>query len=489
MLPFTRRSLFVGVAAVMLSMSLANVGQAQHVRHDARSVDGQKMLKIYAKAVAKMKALPEGDPNSWTFQWYTHSVKGSTNKAAEIMRIYGAPMSPNKALAQDMWETCQAHHAGNNENEFLPWHRMYMYYFEEIIRDVSGDKTFTLPYWNYTVAGKFHGVIPPEFTMKNDPLFKSLYIENRNPGVNAGNPLAGTLSLDSLAECFYEPSSGHQGFNMKLDFGLHGTVHVLTGDGQNMGSVPWAARDPIFYLHHCNIDRLWASWNKAGRVNPTSIPTGPPSFIFAEKKMKVVAKVPDWLVPQTEKHGYCYDHYEPVPKCPTTPKLHLVALAAQLKVAAVKTKGVKLGDKNTHIKIEPLAVKEGAKPVPFHQRVKMLAQDKHLILVLKDLHADMQPGVLYNVYLELPEGATGDKAKPHLVGQINFFHAVAHGDHGHKAEPTGPEKFYSFDITKLAQTLHAKDLLHEHVMVTIGPAGQPADKANPVIGEISIIEH
>src|SRR5205823_2232246 len=142
-----------------------------------------------------------------------------------------------------------------------------------------------------------------------------LYVENRNPGVNASQPIvpssSGALNLDSLKECFYEPSSGHQGFNMQLDFGLHGTVHVQVGDTQNMGSIPWSAGDPIFWLHHCNIDRLWASWNKAGRTNPML--SG--QFTFAKKKTKILAQVADWMVPETEKHGYCYDKLESVPKC------------------------------------------------------------------------------------------------------------------------------------------------------------------------------
>ncbi|MBI3821883.1 MAG: tyrosinase family protein [Planctomycetes bacterium] len=492
------RWLIVGLAAISVLL-LPGPARAQHIRHDARSADGQKMLKIYAKAVAKMKATKEGDPDSWTFQWYTHNVKGPSgttaqNKAAEIMRIYGAPPSANKSLALDMWNTCQAH-GGQNENYFLPWHRAYIYYLEEIIRDVSGEKSFTLPYWNYSVAGANHGVLPPEFRMKNDPLFKSLYIENRNPGVNAGGSIDSSptgLSTIALEECFYQPTGGgtHQGFNMRLDFGLHGHVHVTTGDGMNMGSVQYAARDPIFYLHHCNIDRLWASWNKAGRKNSPPAPLPTVNWTFAEKKAKVIAKVNDWMVPETEKHGYCYDHYEAVPKCPTTFNLHLVAVAKQLRVANVKNKDIKLGAAHTHVKVETLAVKEGAKPVAFKERVKMLAQDKHLILVLKNLKADVQPGVIYNVYLELPEGAKGDKAKPHFVGHINFFGAVPHGDHGHeKVDPNAPERFRSFDITALARQLHAKNLLHEHVTVTIGPAGQPAEKSNPVIGEIHIIEH
>ena len=30
-------------------------------------------------------------------------------------------------------------------------------------------------------------------------------------------------------------------------------------------------RDPIFWLHHCNIDRLWQEWNEAGGVNTNDV--------------------------------------------------------------------------------------------------------------------------------------------------------------------------------------------------------------------------
>ena len=48
---------------------------------------------------------------------------------------------------------------------------------------------------------------------------------------------------------------------------LHDQVHGATGgrspDGQHagdMGMVPAAAFDPIFWSHHCMIDRLWYLW-------------------------------------------------------------------------------------------------------------------------------------------------------------------------------------------------------------------------------------
>jgi tyrosinase len=488
MFRFTQRSVIVGVAAVVLTASLANCSRAQAVRHDARSAEGKKMLMIYAKAVAKMKATPANDPDSWTFQWYTHSVRGDKTKAGELMAIFGPGSSPAKTLAQSMWDTCQPHTSPFSNEDFLPWHRMYLYYFEAIIRDVSGDKSFTLPYWNYSTPDPAtHGVIPPEFTKKNDPLFASLYVENRNPGINMGQPIdkgqpAGTLGTTSLAECFYDPTGGvHPGFCNALDFGLHGVVHVLVGDLKNMGSVPWSAQDPIFWLHHCNVDRLWASWNAGGRTNPT----GTGSFTFAQKKMKVVANITQWMDPKTETHGYCYDHLEPVPKCPTT-KAALVALVQnQLRVASVKSKEIKLGQGATRVTLAPLPTKAGAKPLPFNERIRALPKDKHVYLIVRNLHADAQPGVLYHLYLDLPKGAKDEKATPHFVGTVNFFHAVMHGGaHGKKA----PDNFYQFDITDLARALQAKNLLTASPSLTIIPAGTPEVKANPAIGEVTVIE-
>ena len=46
----------------------------------------------------------------------------------------------------------------------------------------------------------------------------------------------------------------------------HNTVHnTIAGDMATMLS----PRDPIFFLHHANIDQIWASWNRQGGVNPT----------------------------------------------------------------------------------------------------------------------------------------------------------------------------------------------------------------------------
>jgi hypothetical protein len=280
------------------------------IRYDVASERGQAMLKIYAGAVAAMMARPEGDPLNWEFQWYSHWVKGeldTSGKTSETARIYGSVPSAAHSLALKMWDGCQAHGPNEDEDFFLPWHRMYVWAFENIIRSVSGNATFTLPYWDYTNPSEF--AIPPQFRMQNDATYGALYRAARNAGVNAGQPIAdaNSLNLSILSEQSYSANGADSGFCEGLDNGLHGAVHVSVGNATDgMGVVPWAANDPIFWLHHCNIDRIWASWNAVGNANPTD-PTflGKP-FPFADPNGAEIDYVVSSFL-DTATVGYSYD--------------------------------------------------------------------------------------------------------------------------------------------------------------------------------------
>jgi hypothetical protein len=232
------------------------------------------MLHIYAEAVAAMKAKNSGDPKSWIFSGSptAYRIEPRSEAGATEGRCNRGGVSPGtptqKALALATWGTCQAHYTGHPDY-FLPWHRMYVFFFETIVRNVTGHLEFTLPYWDYSTPGPDHGIIPPQFRNSTDALWKILYVGKRNasdPNVNGGESIdlkdPNALDLDVLKKCDYSNIGSVTGFCSTLDGGLHGNVHVDIGDPQNMGSVPWAAGDPIFWLHHCNIDRLWASWNR-----------------------------------------------------------------------------------------------------------------------------------------------------------------------------------------------------------------------------------
>lgn len=489
----TRRSFVKGATILPFAVWLAEEGWAQPAavvtRWDARSAQGIANLKIYANAVTRMRnaaLFPEKNPRSWTFQWYTHQVKGLIqnnvqNKADAIQAIYGSTPSAWRSLALEMWNTCQAH-LGQPENYFLPWHRMYVLYIEQIVRKVTGQASFTLPYWNYSVSGANHGVIPPQFRMPNDPVFGSLYVDKRNPGVNNGQPIdagqpGNPLNLDALKQCKYGfTSSAVQGFNQTLDFGLHGNVHVLTGNNQNMGRVPWAAYDPIFYLHHCNIDRLWASWNAdPNRKNPNDAGFLNKTFVFANGDgVRVTPSISSVLNITTL--GYKYDRLEPLTPANCPPPGGLAA--ATRKLVASKVPRIPLGPGPIRASLE--APPSAQASVPLGDRITHLNPDRRLYLVVNDLQTDGAPGTVYHLYLELPPHA-GSTWTQYWVGTINFFAA----EHRHEG---GNPVSVSFDITDLAKRLKAQGRLGVKAELTIAPQGTPASEAKPTVGEVALHE-
>ena len=497
----SRRHLVAGgltaAGASLLPGVVNEANAATSIRYNLASANGQVMLKKYAQAVKLMMALPPSNPLSWTFQWYTHAVPTNTTKAAALASIFGPNPSPNKTLASAMWDTCQGHFAAAGEPYFCPWHRMYVCSFEEIIRTVLRDKKFTLPYWNYTAPAGY--AVPKEFRQQNDPLWGPLFRPDRNPTSNAGQPIfaAGGSASDlsaspAMAQTNYLPSGAISGFNQTLDFGLHGNVHVFTGNGVGMGQVPWAANDPIFWMHHCNIDRIWASWNNAGHINPTTAAWLNKVFVFAGpdgKGVKLVVK--DFT--NTRKCDYTYDRLigsrlivsAPAPAAAVA----TAAAAAPVAVAKSESGPVALGAAPVRVDLRSVAAPrpEAAAPAasPLNGRLSTLADDRRLYLVINDFKATAQPETLYRVYLDLPDNAPSDPLNSNYVGSFNFFSAVPLGDDHVHADSA---RSISFDITDVAADLDAKGQLKAVHTVTIVPAKTPFAEAKPVIGNISFVE-
>jgi hypothetical protein len=173
--------------------------------------------------------------------------------------------------------------------------------------------------------------------------------------------------------------------------------------------------------------------------------------------------------------------------CPTSRPVLLAAERKQRRLATAKATPIALGAGPVSVSLEPLPDPDGTKPFSLTARVKTFAAGRRFYLIVKDLRAAAQPGVLYHLYLELPSGATRAKKDAHHVGVVNFFNAVRHGGHG--AEPgKGSQRFLRFDITDLVKTLQTGGVLRDQPIVTIAPAGQPAAAAKPVIGEVTIVE-
>jgi tyrosinase len=86
--------------------------------------------------------------------------------------------------------------------------------------------------------------------------------------MNNGSLLPSSLVVTDLATALSKSTYGS--FCLALDNTPHGPVHTLVGGGGNFSRISTSARDPLFWLHHCNVDRQWNIWlNQPQRSNPS----------------------------------------------------------------------------------------------------------------------------------------------------------------------------------------------------------------------------
>jgi peroxiredoxin/N-acetylneuraminic acid mutarotase len=298
------------------------VGKKTYTRYDVKSPEGQKMLEKYAQAFKLMRELPESDTHSAKWWWYTHWVKGypafmweeSRKRKTEVIAELPPAVQP---LAEATWNGCQAHAFNPDDPEqyqqwyFLPWHRHMLSQFEQTIRELLHDEDFTLPYWNPLTGNEADLSLPMVFRDPASPLFNG----TRWPWVNGGERIdklfMGWLSLDCLNEKAYiDAPTGTIGFCPRMDRNPHFFTHVALGG--DMAEFSTVGGDPLFYLHHCNMDRLWESWNRLGNTNPTDPNYLNRKFTYADRTGKRV-DLPVSAADRVSQLGYEYDAYAKPP--------------------------------------------------------------------------------------------------------------------------------------------------------------------------------
>lgn len=148
---------------------------------------------------------------------------------------------------------------------FLTWHRAYLDVFEEALRCINSD--ISLPFWDWSSAAST-GVptacrdatyVNRDGATVDNPLFAGPIPSSLGGGMTSRGVNIDSTSFDDIAtsaqSALTQPDLSS--FQPALN-GPHGSVHVRVGG--NMSSVSLAGFDPIFYLHHANVDRLWAVW-------------------------------------------------------------------------------------------------------------------------------------------------------------------------------------------------------------------------------------
>ncbi|WP_051340840.1 tyrosinase family protein [Azospirillum halopraeferens] len=510
--PHTRRTVLKGGAAVI---GLATVGLPLHpaaaatpVRPALSTPEGQAMLAIYEQAVGLMKDPAINNPpqpQSWTFQAYIHALAidptnpnskgyphGSVAFKAKIDEIYGlnpsGPAAEWKKAALACWSTCP-----HGSAYFLPWHRWYMYYFEQVIRAVTNRPDFALPYWDYAANESTTLQLPAAFQNPQSPLYESirgngftdpLNLVSQTQPMNDNGYLGYALveydgSLvateyflaDTGDTLFFPPTPGWYayGYTGRTETQPHDNVH--DGVGGLMGNVPTAARDPIFYMHHCQIDHLWASWQSypgndtinfapAGQgtdARPTQADWDATVFAFVDGTGALVTATAPGAVDYRGLYGY--DGLAPKPG----DKAVAVAAAAAGVVRAAApgggaplaaTAGVVVGPGGTTLTLDPAAPAAAGLPRALGSTAAPGT------LLLKDVVLETRPPAPLYVFVNLPQGAVAEVGGPNYVGPVNLFKlepagGQPQGGHGSHGGHGAAAVTYSYDVAEVLRAQRA----------------------------------
>lgn len=520
-----------GASAVCLlpgasSLVLAN-DEAEPRSRQSLAEFSQDETKVASlrKAIRTMRELEPTNPFSWIFQSNIHGRPTFPDYMLEAANSAGAPPElrlfgddPDFTPDEDVFEQCP-----HGNWFFLPWHRAYLHYFERILRWASQDPDLTLPYWDY--SSQDQRTIPPAFQrpILPDGSYNPLYLPGRvavpdgdsnlqlfpmrnmafNFGVTQFTP--GAVSLGALdlipfvgendGDSFggapsrrMETESDREILTRRTASGSlegvpHDLVHVgVGGDGAVFGNdirlgfmsyPPTAARDPLFWMHHCNIDRLWEVWSNLGDGRQNSDDEEWLDFEFtfydvgdfdASDGSPVPARIKVRDVLDVQKLGYKYAPSSLPPtrqpgefiagrktrvlassRLPRTPQSRSVAQRHTDDDAGI----VLTNNSSTTVSVRTLNEQS-------RNLLRMADSNnasQRIVLSLEGIEANATPGNYYEVYVNLPAGEVTDNQSPGYAGALTFFGLSHHGHTGSHHHPTQVR----FDITDIAAKLDQTD--------------------------------
>ena len=513
--------------------------------------DWAEPILWYARGVRAMKARYLDDVTSWLFYGGIH---GYLRWLWDFhgLSLPGDP-EPTQQDIDSYFDQCQ-----HQSWFFLPWHRGYLFALErqirhEIERLGGPHDSWALPYWNYFEAGQ--STLPPAFRSPSWPdgdHDNPLFVEQRWGDMSIGNGSMFTqfAHLGPMSDReFSGPGNGGStgfggrptGFNWSggdnggAEWQPHNIVHTLVG-GQNpaanlpppndaipvpgLMSVPLtAAADPIFYLHHCNIDRLWESWNSfpPGKpaINPNdwSNPTGADWLDgpATSGDREFIMPNPDgtrWPfspreVQDLRELDYSYDNLTPGAAAIADPlsarvtrlglAIPATALAGGVQMAPQRSVEM-LGSSGANVTLSGATrVKSSVNldpPAMARVATSLSGAEAHatlpdrVFLNLENVRS-VSDSAMFHVYVALPEGAEPAESPAHLAGTISLFGATLTSD------PNGPHAgngiTHVLEITNIIDELHVSSGLGGiQISVDLVPIGEIPAEANVEIGNISI---
>ena len=204
-----------------------------------------------------------------------------------------------------------------------------------------------------------------------------------------------------------------------------------------------SSRDPIFWLHHAMVDRMWVKWlaKGGGRKNPTEAAWRDQKFTLTNKDGQPVTMKPSEVL-STFALGYRYDD-QPLVRLPLSAisrpladgvfeSMEAVGGGGNPEELGASSKPIELGAEATTESIE-LAQTPGA---DFKLLESTDSGPRSVALVLEDIQTDDPGTPAYEVYLNVPDKVEGGQHdSQHFVGILEFFGA----DHAHTEGEEGDE--------------------------------------------------
>ncbi|KAK2032532.1 Di-copper centre-containing protein [Colletotrichum zoysiae] len=230
-------------------------------------------------------------------QHYVDSVKCMTEKPSE-MGLANTTRYDDFAYVHTKLD-----HQIHSVAQFLPWHRLFVQAYENALHDCGFQGV--MPYWEWSLdtadvtnspiwdANKGFGgngdpaIDPLVGSAKKclvDGPFAGLQVawtmQGHNPHCLARNFNNGTSYPGNMFSNYYDNKTiveiatldNYPDFRYRLEGVPHGAIHSAVGGDMSPATSP---NDPIFFLHHTQVDRLWSMWQQAKPEERTTAFGGP----------------------------------------------------------------------------------------------------------------------------------------------------------------------------------------------------------------------
>lgn len=448
----------------------------KYVRYNVNKPEGQKALQAMKKALDSMRKMDCSTVTSLYYQGAMHWIPDTVYNGNPYCASY-----TSKADLKTAWDNCT--HIPGIEINFLSWHRLYIWHFEKIVRQLSGYQEFALPYWGYTdtVNVEANRILNEMMRMAGS----SLYEKSRYDSLNNGYPISG----DILAALDLDPLFKKKDiyiFTKNIDAAPHGAMHNYIGMGNYnyypiwnpiyqcdcngtgvgdtcqgglMANVPSAGFDPVFFLHHSNIDRIWQQWTNSSNgklITVEDLLAFPWGYTFFNPDGSKVEYTAEEVIKAIYNVDYEYDD-TPTPPAEEPKKKPSMFLSAKTFADTIVSKNVNQVVKGKSAKFTLQNDAPRAK-----QLLSASSTPKTAIIILT-VSFRQEPKGIYQVYVNLPEGAAVNPSSDYFAGFMTFFGAKHHFQNADASHNEGTAsngnmtKTFIFEMTDVFNASNAFD--------------------------------